>query len=216
MTSTGPDSVNDLCWLPDSVNDLCWPHLVTLICIPLGSKLHSHQDWLVTFCCKFWLKYRSPSQYSPTEIGMVIITWLMMVVNPFTFTWKLELMSQNTINVIIGTGWWFSKLNCRIVFRIILGLLRYLHDRRLWSLYGQIHVISSPCWRRGLVVVDDQLSAPMFVQPVLKWQHTRSTDNLFWQTIPHLSKMVIHYQMSAGLIRLNQFSTSVLSVLSRW
>ena len=26
----------------------------------------------------------------------------------------------------------------------------------------------------------------MFVQPVLKRQHTRSTDNLFWQTIPHL------------------------------
>ena len=67
-----------------------------------------------------------------------------------------------------------------------LGLLRYLHDRRLLSFYGQIHVVSSPCWRRGLVVVDDRLSAPMFVQPVLKRQHTRSTDNLFWQTIPHL------------------------------
>ena len=66
-----------------------------------------------------------------------------------------------------------------------LGLLRYLHDRRLLRL-GQIHVVSSPCWTRGLVIVDDRLSAPMFVQPVLKRQHTRSTDNLFWQTIPHL------------------------------
>ena len=54
-----------------------------------------------------------------------------------------------------------------------LGLLRYLHGR-------QIHVVSSPGWRRGLVVVEDRLSAPMFVQ------HTRSTDNLLWQTIPHL------------------------------
>ena len=48
-----------------------------------------------------------------------------------------------------------------------LGLLRYLHDRMLLRLYGQIHVVSSPGLRRGLVVVDDRLSAPMFVQPLL-------------------------------------------------
>ena len=37
----------------------------------------------------------------------------------------------------------------------------------LLSLYGQIHVVSLPGLRRGLVVVDDRLSAPMLVQPLV-------------------------------------------------
>ena len=38
-----------------------------------------------------------------------------------------------------------------------------------------ICVVYLPVWRRGRVVADDRLSAPMFVQSVFKRQHTHST-----------------------------------------
>ena len=34
-------------------------------------------------------------------------------------------------------------------------------------LYGQIGVVPASCWRRGPVVINDRLSAPVPIKPVL-------------------------------------------------